>query len=1081
MDKLLSYPGKSDKGVFTFLIDEEKGYLEKTASQYHPTIASYINAARPIPGVTQVLLTALGAGEYWGDNVNSDFFGEDQLAHEGDDYGYKTFQNLAKVYKHHCFVAGTLVKTKEGLLPIEDVGIGSEVYTGSGSLAKVTNIFKRRVSSSAVRIRISGSDEDIVCTDEHPFLVVKKASLKCPVHNNNPSGNFCTFYKHDDTECGICGTPRKAPKEEWLTAAEISAGDYLISVKSLFKKEGGEYEKALGTLAGFFLADGCYGKNKGVREEFQIVFWKERLGNHIKLADACKTLGVEINGPYEHKKSHTFNFVVKGGELVNKFYEWFGEYSHGKKLSFDCVDVLGREGCLSLVGAFIDGDGSVAKTNSRNAGQVRLRSCNKMLLSSVRSLLLDLGINSSVLTDCLDKEHNLDGYIIKSKASSVLLIPANASHMLADYSCKIKGISGDSSPSKSSTRSFSYDDKIYHFVSSTEHSEIIDTDVFNLEVEREHTYQVNCLVTHNCNKDPRASYGDVLLSVYNPGYHRVELVVGIRHKDAPDIIDRIESGDYPMWSMGCKIPYDVCNICGNRAPNRKFYCDHLRYMLGHIDPQSQRKVYAINIKPRFFDISYVLIPADKTALTLKKVAFAYNPGFLLDAQGRPIRSSAEAAEKAASIEKEIPAGPPASEEVLDIDKASDIIRAGIELREREKPIPTPVLDRIAGMGSLSDVMSTLSALMIMPKPQEFQRIYLVCCGQKHLADKLDGMGACFDPEVFTDPTQRHEEILGLSPHRVSIKIAREMEPFLGGRSNFGPLLVSRMEEAARGAPYQESHPLYYAPQMPREENHMDPVAILGLGAALYAAMAKGAVPAALKSLSVLATKHPILTTAVGLGLLSRLTDDDDMHETYKGRYTPNQEMYPDSSHVWDTINRMRERPYIKIGAELPQGRLAAAARRLLIGVPAVQVTSSYLQKRKEMSPQADEGRVSRFIRKHPNLLSAALAADAVLATQGKGTIAATRHVGDAYRSWLKGEPLHKAANVVMDVGPYPEVKAASVQDFATSSLVWPAVMGTANLPGRIVGGLIDQAALSLGSKLVEKNKQQKAITPSVPS
>ena len=50
MNKLLLFPGKSEQGVFTYLIDHEKGFLEKTASEYHPTIASYINAAKPIKG-----------------------------------------------------------------------------------------------------------------------------------------------------------------------------------------------------------------------------------------------------------------------------------------------------------------------------------------------------------------------------------------------------------------------------------------------------------------------------------------------------------------------------------------------------------------------------------------------------------------------------------------------------------------------------------------------------------------------------------------------------------------------------------------------------------------------------------------------------------------------------------------------------------------------------------------------------------------------------------------------------------------------------------------------------------------------
>jgi hypothetical protein len=99
LDKLLTFPGKSDRGIFTYVIDAERSYLEKTAAAYHPTISAYINNAKTIKGKTQILLTALGAYEYWGANVNGDAFFETALAHEGQDYGYKTFETYAHVNK----------------------------------------------------------------------------------------------------------------------------------------------------------------------------------------------------------------------------------------------------------------------------------------------------------------------------------------------------------------------------------------------------------------------------------------------------------------------------------------------------------------------------------------------------------------------------------------------------------------------------------------------------------------------------------------------------------------------------------------------------------------------------------------------------------------------------------------------------------------------------------------------------------------------------------------------------------------------------------------------------------------------
>ena len=64
--------------------------------------------------------------------------------------------------------------------------------------------------------------------------------------------------------------------------------------------------------------------------------------------------------------------------------------------------------------------------------------------------------------------------------------------------------------------------------------------------------------------------------------------------------------------MGCKVPEDICSITGKRAKVRADYSDYLKFKMNQVLPDG-RKVYAINEKPRFFDISIVTIPADPTS------------------------------------------------------------------------------------------------------------------------------------------------------------------------------------------------------------------------------------------------------------------------------------------------------------------------------------------------------------------------------------------------------------------------------------------------------------------------------------
>jgi hypothetical protein len=127
------------------------------------------------------------------------------------------------------------------------------------------------------------------------------------------------------------------------------------------------------------------------------------------------------------------------------------------------------------------------------------------------------------------------------------------------------------------------------------------------------------LYRHHQNKDPNNSYGKVVKAFYNPVMKRVEIVVRLDISKAPDIMEKLLSGQPVATSMGCKVAYDECSVCRNRAKTRVEYCDHLRESMRHID-ETGRQTYAINVRPRFFDMSLVFRPADRTSYVLKKVA-----------------------------------------------------------------------------------------------------------------------------------------------------------------------------------------------------------------------------------------------------------------------------------------------------------------------------------------------------------------------------------------------------------------------------------------------------------------------------
>ncbi len=126
---------------------------------------------------------------------------------------------------------------------------------------------------------------------------------------------------------------------------------------------------------------------------------------------------------------------------------------------------------------------------------------------------------------------------------------------------------------------------------------------------------------HHKNTDPSKSLGDVMHAFWNERMHRVELLLKIVNAKNPDLITRIEDGEYPAVSMGCRVPWDVCTICGHHAPTRKQYCEHVKGLgMNKVDPKTGERACVLNPSPKFFDISFVFRPADPTGFMLKKVA-----------------------------------------------------------------------------------------------------------------------------------------------------------------------------------------------------------------------------------------------------------------------------------------------------------------------------------------------------------------------------------------------------------------------------------------------------------------------------
>lgn len=248
------------------------------------------------------------------------------------------------------------------------------------------------------------------------------------------------------------------------------------------------------------------------------------------------------------------------------------------------------------------------------------------------------------------------------------------------------------------------------------------------------TFESAGIFKHHQNKDMSKSLGKVVYAHYNPDMHRVELLLEVDKKRAPDIVQRIEQNEKIAVSMGCKVPYDVCSICYKKASKSHEYCDHIKKEKNKVYPDG-RKVAMVNTRPTFFDISFVTIPADRGGYMMKKVAEMELESELSAKLGEEWLNEHHL--KESDINKRL--------NITD----EDVIPLEVKHQRLQVPkhlpgdLPKDWLDESLAKTSSSELLTALGFSQIMPTPKDFQYIVLHNDDEK-LANELYEQNIVFD-------------------------------------------------------------------------------------------------------------------------------------------------------------------------------------------------------------------------------------------------------------------------------------------------------------------------------------------------
>ncbi len=819
------------------------GTMEKIATPVHPLIKQAAADLEQREDGIWVLVNALGAMEYWGSNTNGDAFPEEALKHacpmesceREQDYGYRTFMKYAFPYRHHA--------NKD---PARSIGERVKIAVWNDEMKRIELIhFLRRetaydpfgevskVGAADLIDRIEAGETPSVsmgCVTDPNYPVLTRSGYKAicdvsvgdmvythhgrwrkvtEVNRRVYSGKLRKFYLNglplplevtadhpmwakvfegSRHALAIQDKARryfKDPKyfertpSDWCHAEHIDVGDRFFYQPVEAPKDVAAIDSIpLAKIMGYFLAEGSfiYNKDKACTTQFSCHL-DDDLPRVLPslVTDLYPEITVKIR-PH-HNSTKGLSVEVHNTHFSEFLKKYVGRGAKRKVIPWE-IFRADREIKLAFLGTWLNGDGW---TDSKG---IHWSSASANLLMQGRDLLASIGIPSSIYRIDHDKG---GGYGGKGGIEYTLNVSSIESHHLADWSGKID-LESVVPPKrqKPSCMRVCPDGRYAYRIKGVEIREVENIQTYNFEVEEDESYLLAGLISHNC-----------------------------------------------------KVPYDICNQCHNKAKNTSFYCDHLKLAMNQVLPDG-RTICAVNTLPKFFDISYVLKGADKTATVLQKLAGAKDA--LRSSGNKTFHMIADGMEKAASenreyvlpsacyaelvkeaqeakveskkngaMNKEVPSNiQPEAKGENRVQRAANVVRL------TDSALPDTVVKRMAGY-PMGDILSTMTGMGMALKPHEAQKLIIIKIrtgkGQEDLGsptvspehvrpslasllkEQMEGRSALREPL-----RQRVLKLLGQSGDSLQKKVAASDELTQG---SLGDLADQTTRRGAKSAPVKQ--------------------------------------------------------------------------------------------------------------------------------------------------------------------------------------------------------------------------------------------------------------------------------------
>lgn len=372
-----------------------------------------------------------------------------------------------------CFPKGTLILNKYlEIIPIEEIKVGDEVLSDKGNVCKVKRLFKRKYQGFLYEMNLD-KGHLLEATEEHPILGIKRECVICTKVKKT------TCNTNLDNKCSMCGKSNSYQESKFIPIKELKKGDYIAIPRNIRSDALLAHELNQDKLArflGWYLAEGCV-----------IYSHKPHIGGlnftlgitEGKYADEIRELGLSLGAKsvtvkYRRNKN-TIDIFVYGKNLAELVLKLGGKGCANKKLD---ISVFGwsKKQHINLLQSYFLGDGH-SRYQMNKGEQYQVVSVSKKLIEQVRLIFNKYGISPSL---CKKK--------LKGRREAYTLTLAGPDISILEKRRR-------NYPSRKRYRS---NNKYIFLPINKITKKIVKQYVYNLEVDKDHTYIANGICVHNC-------------------------------------------------------------------------------------------------------------------------------------------------------------------------------------------------------------------------------------------------------------------------------------------------------------------------------------------------------------------------------------------------------------------------------------------------------------------------------------------------------------------------------------------------------------------------------------------------------